>query len=80
MTTILLIRHAEKPDGQNQGVTEQGGNDPDSLIPRGWQRAGALASFFGSVAVPAPDQIYVSAPGKEKVAPHVELWQVRTTN
>jgi hypothetical protein len=35
-----------------------------SLIPRGWQRAGALASFFASAAVPAPDQIYVSAPGK----------------
>lgn len=73
MTRILLIRHAEKPDGQSQGINERGGSDSESLIPRGWQRAGALASFFGSAALPAPDRIYVSSPGKEKLAPHVKI-------
>jgi len=74
MTTILLIRHAEKPDGQNQGVNVLGVNDPESLIPQGWQRAGALAVFFGvQSGLPVPDQIYVAAPDKEKVAPHVKL-------
>ena len=72
--TIFLIRHAEKPEGQIQGVNEQGSNDPESIIPRGWQRAGALAAFFVSKdGLPAPDQIYVSAAGKEKVAPHVKV-------
>ena len=73
MTTILLIRHAEKPDGQSQGVNERGENDPDSLIPRGWQRAGALTSFFGSAGLPVPDRIYVSAPGKKKIARGVKI-------
>ena len=74
MTTILLIRHAEKPDGEYQGVNELGVNDAESLIPQGWQRAGALVVFFaGQSGLPIPDQIYVSAPDKEKVAPHVKI-------
>ena len=73
MTTILLIRHAEKPEGQSQGVNDRGENDPDSLTPRGWQRAGALASFFGSAGLAVPDRIYVSARGKKKVAPGVKI-------
>jgi len=73
MTTILLIRHAEKPDGQYQGVNELGVNDPESLIPRGWQRAGALAVFFTAQnGLPIPEQIYASAPDKQKIAPHVK--------
>ena len=45
---IMVIRHAEKPDdaGTVFGVTIQGIQDPDELIVRGWQRAGALATFF----------------------------------
>lgn len=74
MSTIFVIRHAEKPDGQSQGVNEAGSNDPESLIPRGWQRAGALATFFGSKNdLPKPDRIYASGSEKEKVAPHVKV-------
>lgn len=70
MPTIFLIRHAEKPDDTNQGVDEQGGNDPRSLTPTGWQRAGALAVFFGpNGSLAAPDQIYASSPTKEKLGP-----------
>jgi hypothetical protein len=45
---IMVIRHAEKPDDASTvfGVTIQGIQDPEELIVRGWQRAGALATFF----------------------------------
>jgi broad specificity phosphatase PhoE len=74
MSAIFIIRHAERPDGSYQGINELGANDPESLIPRGWQRAGALAVFFGSKdGLPAPDQIYAAASGKKKVAPRVKV-------
>ena len=45
---IMIIRHAEKPDdaGTVFGVTIEGHQDPEELTVRGWQRAGALATFF----------------------------------
>lgn len=43
---IFIIRHGEKPVGQAQGVEINGQRSEDSLIPRGWQRAGALARLF----------------------------------
>ncbi|MVT64949.1 histidine phosphatase family protein [Bradyrhizobium pachyrhizi] len=44
---ILVIRHAEKPDGHGVGGVEPNGQpDVKSLTPRGWQRAGALVQFF----------------------------------
>jgi len=45
---IMVIRHAEKPDdeGTTFGVDIQGNQNPEELIVRGWQRAGALATFF----------------------------------
>lgn len=71
MSTIFIIRHAEKPQGANQGVQESGAQDPESLIPQGWQRAGALATFFGSKdGLLAPDRIYASAAEKQKLAHH----------
>ena len=42
---IMIIRHAEKPTGQQDGVDESGTSSPHHLIVRGWQRAGALACF-----------------------------------
>jgi len=44
----MIIRHAEKPldDGPPHGVTVDGEPDPESLTPRGWQRAGALVGLF----------------------------------
>jgi len=71
MSTIFIIRHAEKPQGANQGVQESGTEDPESLIPQGWQRAGALATFFGSKdGLQAPDRIYASAAEKQNLGHH----------
>ena len=57
---IYIIRHGEKPadpppTGPKKsppapvapfGVDDQGSQDPHSLLPRGWQRSGALAVLF----------------------------------
>lgn len=46
---IYIIRHGEKPDSAKVpplGVTSVGQDNIDSLIPRGWQRAGALTRLF----------------------------------
>jgi hypothetical protein len=45
-TRIMIIRHAEKPDGDAQGVTSHGVVHDGELTVRGWQRAGALAALF----------------------------------
>ena len=50
-STIMIIRHAEKPPEPPAspppfGVTPEGRQDDHSLSVRGWQRAGALATFF----------------------------------
>jgi hypothetical protein len=67
--TLLVIRHAEKP-GENwpgPGLTEQGEADKESLVIRGWQRAGAWAALFGAGLggsdYPAPQAIYAATPG-----------------
>src|ERR1017187_8667252 len=60
---IYIIRHGEKPadpppagPGHSPpaplapfGVDDQGNQDPQSLLPRGWQRSGALAVLFDPV-------------------------------
>lgn len=69
---IMVIRHAEKPDdaGKQGGVDENGKSDPESLTPRGWSRAGAIAAFLAPVlpmsneALTQPTAIYASAPAK----------------
>ena len=44
---IYIIRHAEKPlKPPLSGVDFQGSHDEHSLLPRGWQRSGALAVLF----------------------------------
>jgi len=43
---IMIIRHAEKPNGYYKGISEKGLVEPESLIVRGWQRAGALSGLF----------------------------------
>jgi hypothetical protein len=45
--TIFIIRHGEKPETPPPyGVDADGNQDDHSLLPRGWQRAGALATLF----------------------------------
>jgi hypothetical protein len=44
---IYIIRHAEKPlKPPLSGVDYEGGQNEHSLLPRGWQRSGALAALF----------------------------------
>jgi hypothetical protein len=45
-TKLMLIRHAEKPDGNETGIDLKGKPDEHELTVRGWQRAGALVPFF----------------------------------
>ena len=70
--TIIVIRHAEKPIGPAppHGVTVDGVTDPESLLPRGWQRAGALVGFFvapdggpGTSGLPVPTHLFASQVG-----------------
>lgn len=51
---IMLIRHAEKPppDPPPHGIDSGGDHDKDSLIVRGWQRAGALCVLFAPTTGP----------------------------
>lgn len=44
---IYIIRHAEKPAAHHhRGVDFHGKENEHSLLPRGWQRSGALAALF----------------------------------
>src|ERR1700735_4235735 len=44
---IYIIRHAEKPvKPPSSGVDFAGSQNEHSLLPRGWQRSGALAALF----------------------------------
>ncbi|AHI27413.1 hypothetical protein LU298_14190 [Komagataeibacter intermedius] len=65
---VVLIRHAEKPDGRRHetGIDGYGRDDPHSLSRRGWQRAKELPVFFTVVGttsplLPIPDRIFASA-------------------
>ena len=59
---ILVIRHGEKPTPLGPaGIKEDGREDDHSLVVRGWQRAGALASYFcypRDRAVACPTKVY----------------------
>ena len=67
---VMVIRHAEKPDGTGGvlGVDEAGRPDPNQLSVRGWQRAGALVRFFapagGNFAegIASPSAIFACKP------------------
>ena len=61
-TRIMAIRHAEKPVGQSNGIDGFGNPDSTSLIPQGWQRAGALVPLFGSSFGALPTPSYLFAP------------------
>jgi hypothetical protein len=61
--TLLLIRHGEKPVKDDSGVDQHGNVDGDGLIPKGWARAGALATLFDAnditlrSTLPSPDAL-----------------------
>ena len=69
--TLFIIRHAEKPDDKQPqlgpGLMENGTVDTESLVIRGWQRAGAWDSLFGAGLggkdYPPPARIYAATPG-----------------
>ncbi len=70
---IMIVRHAEKPaaQGSPHGVDINGKTDPESLIPLGWQRAGALATLFApsngqfkSPLLVSPQFLFASGIGK----------------
>lgn len=58
---VYIIRHAEKPNGSDGsvGIDVEGDPDPHSLVPRGWQRSGALGVLFaaGVDALVTPDRL-----------------------
>ncbi len=64
--TLLIIRHAEKPNGDwpGPGLTNDGTQDDKSLVIRGWQRAGAWAALFGAGLedYPQPAIVYSATP------------------
>jgi hypothetical protein len=74
--TILIIRHAEKPYEYwpgywpGPGLRPDGSADPNSLVVRGWQRAGAWSALFGAGLggkdYPQPETIYASNPADPK--------------
>lgn len=69
LQTLYIIRHAEKPDGKGPaGVDANGNDDPESLTPRGWARAGAWAELFvpslGEPSLKTPQVLFASAPSK----------------
>jgi broad specificity phosphatase PhoE len=64
--TVMIIRHAEKPDGTAPGLDENGAEDDSSLTAVGWERARALVGLFdpaeGDPRAPLvrPDRIYAA--------------------
>lgn len=43
---VMIIRHAEKPDGISPGIDGNGNADDSSLTELGWKRAHSLADLF----------------------------------
>jgi hypothetical protein len=70
--TILIIRHAEKPEeGGDSAVDASGAPDSKSLTPRGWQRSGAWAELFAPSlgqqrVLPKLTAVFASAPASHK--------------
>jgi hypothetical protein len=78
---IMIVRHAEKPDGSNAGVDPNGTQNDEDLIVRGWQRSGGLVRLLaprnGNFVDPnlaTPTTIFAS-----KVAKHSESWRPQHT-
>lgn len=78
----MFIRHGEKPDNPPpHGVTVHGKKDKEALTTRGWQRAGALVSYFApfdrqfrNPHIATPQTIYAA-----EVGPHSECLRHQQT-
>jgi hypothetical protein len=79
VSKIMIIRHAEKPDGVNRGVEPDGSPDDEALIVRGWQRSGGLVALFNpargslqTAALARPGTIFASqaSPTKHSQRPY----------
>jgi hypothetical protein len=63
---VMIIRHAEKPDGTDPGLDKNGAEDDSSLTAVGWQRAHALEGLFDPAqgnpraGLARPDRIYAA--------------------
>lgn len=76
-TLIMVVRHGEKPGEPPppNGVDSQGVVDEKCLIPRGWQRSGALACLFSTWGVATrpglavPTVVYATNPDSESKRP-----------
>lgn len=74
MTSILVIRHAEKPTPDNvvRAVDDFGRPNPHELSVLGWQRAGALAALLGNAnrrtqsGLKQPRHLFTARPTAEK--------------
>lgn len=72
--TVLIIRHAEKPDMAKPdlgiGLTSAGVEDKHSLVVRGWQRVGAWTALFGAEMdrddYPTPNIVYAANPDQQR--------------
>lgn len=85
-TTILIIRHGEKPRSGDPGFDESGKQDKKSLTKRGWERSHALPRLFdpngggspassGTAPLPRPATIYAAA----DQGPHAGAHRMRQT-
>jgi len=73
---IMLVRHAEKAEPEEDGVSPSGATDKHSLTVTGWQRAGAMVALFAPLTRPLPEPRlvrpehllaeFIDAPGSEE--------------
>lgn len=74
---IMVVRHGEKPGSPPppNGVDSHGVVNQDCLIPRGWQRSGALACLFSDMGAAArkhlavPTKVYATDPASKSKRP-----------
>jgi broad specificity phosphatase PhoE len=68
---VMVIRHAEKPDDETDGVDARGREDDSSLTPRGWERAHRLVDILDPAGgsprpgLTRPATIYAAAANEE---------------
>lgn len=78
-TTIMIVRHAEKPDtynnqaynGVNALATACGKQGSEDLVTLGWERAGGLVTLFAppwgpKPSLATPQTLFASDPTKDK--------------